>query len=146
MNLSLRYYGDPVLRKKAQPIEKITDEIRQLAHDMVETMIESNGIGLAAPQIGVALRIFVSNVDYEDEEGEVCLGEPKVYINPEITQPSEATVERNEACLSIPELVVPVLRPLTIIFEATDLAGKRLSQKCSEFLALCFMHETDHLN
>ena len=113
---------------------------------MVEIMIESNGIGLAAPQIGISLRIFVSNVDYEDEEGEVCLGEPKVYINPEIRQPSRALVERNEACLSMPELVAPVLRPLTIIFKATDLEGKRLSQKCRGFPARCFMHETDHLN
>lgn len=146
MILPLRYYGDPILRKRAQPIEKITDEIRQLSLNMAETMVAAKGIGLAGNQIGVLLRVFVSNVDYEDEQGELHLCEAKVYINPEITAPSEAIVECNEACLSIPGLKAPVIRPLSIILEYTDLEGNRLSQKNSGYPARCFMHETDHLN
>ncbi|NGX54566.1 MAG: Peptide deformylase [Chlamydiae bacterium] len=146
MKLPLRYYGDPVLRKIAQPIEEITDEIRQLATDMIETMEANKGIGLAANQVGRLVRLFVSSMDYEDEEGEVHSQEPEVYINPVITKPSGASIERTEACLSIPELSGPLTRPLTITLEATDLEGNRFAKECYGYEARCFMHEIDHLN
>ncbi|NGX54168.1 MAG: Peptide deformylase [Chlamydiae bacterium] len=146
MKLMLRYYGDPVLRKIAQPIEGVTDEIRQLATDMIEVMKANKGMGLAANQVGQLVRLFVSIMDYEDEEGEVQLGEPKIYINPVITSPSNTLVERTEAWLSIPELSGPVTRPLTITIEATDLEGNRFTKECYGFEARCFMHEIDHLN
>jgi len=146
VNLELRYYGDPVLRQKAKPVEEITDEIRQLALDMIETMLACKGIGLAATQVGHLLRIFVSNVDYEDEEGEVLLCDPVVYINPVISNPSDMLVERSEGCLSIPKLNALVARPLSIEVEAMDLDGNLFKKECYGYLARNIMHENDHLN
>jgi peptide deformylase len=144
--LQLRYYGDPILRKTAQPVEEITDEIRQICDNMVKTMLHYDGIGLAAPQVGYLLRIFVSNVAYEDEKGEVHLGEPKVFINPAIAHPSDALVERSEGCLSIPKLYAPVVRPLSVELEATDIHGNRFKEQCYGYQARNRMHENDHLN
>lgn len=146
MILDLRYYGDPILRQKAKPVEKITDEIRQLVNDMIETMRHHNGIGLAAPQVGRLVRIFVSPIEYEDEKGELHLGEPRVYINPTLINPSEALVERSEGCLSIPKLYVAVARPLSVEVEAMDLEGKLFRRECYGYLARNMMHENDHLN
>jgi peptide deformylase len=146
MKLNLRYYGDPILREKAKPIQEITEEIRQLAHNMIETMLSLNGIGLAATQVGVLLRLFVSNVDYEDEQGEIHFCEPKVYINPVLSNPSHVVAERSEGCLSIPKLYVPVSRPLAITIEWQDLEGNLFKREVSHFLARNLMHETDHLN
>jgi len=143
----MRYYGDPVLRKRAAKITEITDEIKELAALLIKKMHEYKGIGLAAPQIGVLKRIFVICVDHEDEEGEVVVGEPRVFINPVLTNPSEESCERTEGCLSIPELTAPVMRPLTIDIEATDLEGNHFTIKdCWGFLGRVMMHENDHLN
>lgn len=146
MKLPLRYYGDPILRQKAQPVEAITEEIRQLCLDMIETMLAYNGIGLAAPQVGHLVRIFVSNVAYEDEEGEVHLGDPVVYINPVLVEPSDSLVERSEGCLSIPKLYAAVARPLKITVEAMDIEGKSFTKECYGYHARNIMHENDHLN
>jgi peptide deformylase len=143
--LNLSYYGDPILRKKVSPVEKITDEIRILVDNMNVTMFEKKGVGLAAPQVGVSLAIFISNIDYEDDEGVVHFGETKVYINPKLSNPSSVLVEREEGCLSIPGLYAPVLRPLTIEIEAMDLEGNIFKKECSRYLARCIMHEHDHL-
>ncbi|MCH9625244.1 MAG: Peptide deformylase [Chlamydiales bacterium] len=140
------YYGDPVLRKKALPVEEITEDIRTLCHNMIETMLHYNGIGLAAPQVGKLLRIFVSNLLHEDDEGNLQLMEPKVYINPIITNPSEVLDERSEGCLSIPKLYAAVARPLTIELEATDLDGNQFTELCHGYQAHNRMHENDHLN
>jgi peptide deformylase len=142
----LKYYGDPVLRKKAKPVEKITPEIIHLVQSMIELMEKHNGCGLAATQVGELYRIFVSNVEYEDDNGEVHLGEPRVYINPVLSDPSEIYVERGEACLSIPKLYLPVERPLEIKVTALDLEGNTFTRECKRFLARNMMHENDHLN
>ena len=146
MILQLCYYGDPILRGVAKPVEAITDEIREICYNMAETMKHYDGIGLAAPQVGYLLRIFVSNLEFEDEQGELHLCEPKFYINPILTSPSEALVERNEGCLSIPKLYIPVVRPLTIHLEATNLEGEQFHEECSGYQARNRMHENDHLN
>lgn len=146
MKLPLRYYGDPVLRQKAEPIAEITDEIVKLANDMIETMNEANGIGLAAPQVGHLLRLFVSIVDFEDEEGELHITEPTIYINPTLSAHSETSCERNEGCLSIPGLQAAVVRPLSVTIEATDLEGNRFTKEYTGYPARCMMHENDHLN
>jgi len=146
MILQMRYFGDPILRKTALSVGEITDEIRAICHNMIETMLHYDGIGLAAPQVGYLLRIFVSNVAYEDEKGEIHLGEPKVYINPHLTHPSEALVERSEGCLSIPKLYAAVARPLSIELEATDLNGVLFQEQCYGYTARNRMHENDHLN
>ncbi len=146
MKLNVRYYGDPILRQKAEPVEKITEEIRQLCLDMCETMLSFNGIGLAAPQVGRLLRIFISNVAWEDERGELHLSEPKIYINPVLTAPSDTTAERSEGCLSIPKLYAAVDRPLTIHLDALDIEGNPFSEDCYGYVARNRMHENDHLN
>jgi peptide deformylase len=146
VKLDLHYYGDPVLREKAEPVEEITEEIRRLCRDMIETMLAYNGIGLAATQVGHMLRIFVSNVDYEDEVGEVRLCDPIVYINPVLFNPGDDIVERNEGCLSIPRLYAAVARPLSITFEALDIDGNEFTNECYGYLARNIMHENDHLN
>ncbi|NGX62226.1 MAG: Peptide deformylase [Chlamydiae bacterium] len=146
MILEMCYYGDPVLRKKAEPVEEITDEIRQFCADMIETMQHHSGIGLAAPQVGRLLRIFVTNFSHEDEAGEFHLSEPKVFINPVLKNPSDALVERSEGCLSIPKLYDSVVRPLSIDVEAMDLEGNLFQESCYGYQARTRMHENDHLN
>ena len=146
MILQMRYYGDPILRKRAQPVLEITDEIREICHNMIETMRHYDGIGLAAPQVGYLLRIFVSNVAYEDEKGDIHLCEPKVYINPTLSNPSDALVERSEGCLSIPKLYAAVARPLSIDLEAQDMEGTLFQEKCYGYQARNRMHEKDHLD
>ena len=142
----MRYYGDQILRKTAKPIEEITDEIREICANMVETMLHYDAIGLAATQVGYLLRIFVSNVASEDANGELHLGAPKVYINPTLSNPSEALVERTEGCLSIPKFYPPILRPLSIDLTATDSSGQKFQEKCYGYQARNRMHENDHLN
>ncbi len=130
----------------AKPVEAITDEIVEICDMMLATMKHYEGIGLSAPQVGYLLRIFVSNIEYEDDKGEIHLGEPKVYINPILTLPSETLVERSEGCLSIPKLYLPIIRPLTIHLEATDRSGQQFHEDCYGYQARNRMHETDHLN
>ncbi len=146
MILQMRYYGDPILRQQAKPVEAITDEIREICKNMIATMNHYEGIGLAAPQVGYLLRIFVSPVDYEDENGELHLTDPKVYINPVLINPSDALVERSEGCLSIPKLYAAVARPLSIEIEAMDLDGNIFRETCYGYQARNRMHEVDHLN
>ena len=146
MKLDMHYYGDPILRQQAEPVQEITDEIQQFCRDMIETMLAYNGIGLAATQVGRKVRIFVSNVEYEDENGEVHLCDPLVYINPVLSNPSKATVERSEGCLSTPKLYADVVRPLTICVEALDIEGNPFKKECYGYHARNIMHENDHLN
>ena len=144
--MSLRYYGDPVLRQKALPIEEITDEVRQLAHDMIEVMRVHNGVGLAAPQVGRLVRLFISNIEREDDDGKLHFCEPVVYINPVISHVSDSCVERSEGCLSIPKLYADVIRPFSVTVEALDVEGKAFKKECAGFLARNILHENDHLN
>ncbi len=149
MILPIRYYGDPVLRKRCEPILEITDEIRQLVADMIETMNAHNGLGLAAPQVGHLVRLFVLREYLTEEDGdeeELRLSEPKVYINPKITNPSDELISDVEGCLSIPEIKYPVFRPLKITVTATDLEGKEFTEELEDYNARIRMHENDHIN
>jgi len=147
MKLSLRYYGDPVLRKKCRLIEEITPEVRKLVQDMIETFDAANGIGLAACQIGVDLALFVLRNYVFDEKGEVTgVTDPQVYINPKILFVSEETCIEEEGCLSIPGLRAPVCRPERIIIEATDLKGNLFKEDLSGMNARVRLHENDHIN
>jgi peptide deformylase len=146
MQLPLRYYGDPILRQKAQNIERITPEIIQLAQDMIETMIAHNGVGLAGPQVGQLLRIYVCRDEKKNFEGEYELGEPKVMINPILTNPSLETAAQLEGCLSIPGLHVNVERPQKIRIRYQTLEGTFAEEELSDFFARVNMHENDHLN
>lgn len=146
MKLPIRYYGHPDLRAKARPIEKITPEIIQLAEDMVETMIAYNGIGLAGPQVGKLLRIFIRRDEILMADGRYSLGSPEVIINPTISSPSKETEVMLEGCLSLPNLHVEVERPKKIHIRYQNLKGGWIEEDRDDFLARVSMHENDHLN
>lgn len=146
MILKLCYYGDPILRKKCKPVENITPEIRQLVADMIETMDAHNGIGLAAPQIGQSISLFVMRQDEYDEEGNLVLGDPLVFVNPKLSNPGEEKITLPEGCLSIPGLHLDVDRPHKIFVEALDLEGNQIAQEFTDYTARVIMHENDHLN
>ena len=132
---------DERLRAIAEPIEKIDDGIKQLAKDMLETMYDAPGIGLAAPQIGEMKRIVVMDLAKEGEEPT-----PLVMVNPEILKYSDETVTTEEGCLSIPELYYDVERPAEVTVRYTDLDGKEVELDAKDRLAVCVQHELDHLD
>jgi peptide deformylase len=147
MLLKIYYYGHPILRKHCEPVKEITDEIRKLAYDMIETMDKNNGVGLAAPQVGYSIRMFVLRDYIFTEDGHWTLSEqPKVYINPKITRPSEHLIPDTEACLSLPGLRLQVNRPDKITIEAIDLEGNIFVEELEGYNARVRMHENDHIN
>jgi peptide deformylase len=135
-------HPDPRLKKVADPVPEISDEIRRLADDMLETMYDAPGIGLAAPQVGVNRRLLV--MDCVKEEG--AAARPMVLINPEITWESEALNTYEEGCLSIPEQYADVTRPAEVEVAWTGLDGKRHQERFDKLWATCVQHEIDHLN
>ncbi|MDX3926588.1 MAG: peptide deformylase [Shinella sp.] len=132
---------DPLLRQVSSPIEAVNDDVRKLADDMLETMYDAPGIGLAAIQIGVPRRMLVLDVSKE-EEGK----QPLVFINPEIVSSSEARSVYEEGCLSIPDYYAEVERPAEIEVRYVDRDGKQQTIKADGLLATCLQHEIDHLN
>lgn len=132
---------DPKLRLVSDPVKDITDEIRKLADDMLETMYDAPGVGLAAIQIGVPLRMVT--MDVSKTEGE---REPMVLINPEIIWASEEKRVYEEGCLSIPEYYEEVERPDRIRFRYMNLKGEIIEQDAEDLMATCVQHEIDHLN
>lgn len=151
MKLPLAFYGDPILRKKCRPVEAITDEIRTLVNNMIETMLAEDGSGIAAPQVHSDLRIFIAHPPIQNpaaktQEEEWIDGPILVYINPRILEKSDETYVRNEGCLSIPGIYGPVERPLSIRVEAMDLEGNLFQRDLHGFAARNFLHENDHIN
>lgn len=146
MILPLVYYDDKRLRTKCESITTITDELQTLARDMIETTRANKGLGLAAPQIGKLIRLFVLDFTECDDEGYPIVGDPLVFINPVITNPSKEVVTDFEGCLSIPGLREEVTRPKTITVTALDLDGNEFSIEASDYFARAIMHENDHLN
>ncbi len=155
--LKMRYIGDPVLVTKAKEIPEITDEIRELSAEMIQTMYRNNGCGLAGNQIGKALRIAVIHVDPpEDKDGnplpmetpgerELCPKMPITLINPEIVEYSEEQCTYEEGCLSVPKLYANVVRSEKVVLKATLLDGSKILLECGGFLARAIQHELDHL-
>ncbi len=140
--LQLCYYGDPALRKKAEPVAEITDAERQLAEDMLMTLeATGNGIGLAATQVGVLKRLIIVDIGEEDDEDY----EPLVLFNPEILS-SEGEVVTEEGCLSIPDVTADVKRPERIVVEGVDPQSKSVHIESDGLLARVLQHEIDHLN
>lgn len=147
MILPLCYYDDPILRKKALAIEKITPEIKQLAQDMIETMIhQNNGVGIAGPQVGKLLRIFIIRDEFAQPDGKWSFGPSEVMINPQLSQPSPEIVVMSEGCLSIPGIHSDVSRPASIKIRYQKLDGEIVEEIASGFRARVIMHENDHLN
>src|SRR3954468_6117679 len=132
---------DPRLRQTCEPVAAITDEIRQLAEDMLDTMYDAPGVGLAAIQIGVPKRVVT--MDVSKTEGE---RHPMVLINPEILWTSEEKRSYEEGCLSIPEYYEEVERPDRVRFRYQNLQGEIVEQEADGLLATCVQHEIDHLN
>lgn len=135
-------HPDPRLKKVATPVVEVSDELRRLADDMLETMYDAPGIGLAAPQIGVNQRLLV--MDCADREN--LPPEPMILFNPEITWTSEELNTYEEGCLSIPEQYEDVTRPAEVKVRWTTPEGKAEEQHFTGIWATCVQHEIDHLN
>ena len=148
-------YGDPVLRKKGKDIVKITDEIRAFAQDMIETMHEAHGVGLAAQQVGEAIQLTVIDVsDAENRPSRMWIGgaevDPKehmplILINPQLELSRETEIGP-EGCLSFPEITADISRAERAKVTALDLEGKPVSFEAEGLLSRAVQHETDHLN
>jgi peptide deformylase len=132
---------DSKLRLVSEPVKEITSEIRQLADDMLETMYDAPGVGLAAIQIGVPVRMVTMDVSKSEDERQ-----PLVLINPEIVWASEEKRVYEEGCLSIPEYYEEVERPDRVRFRYMDLQGETVEQDADGLLATCVQHEIDHLH
>ena len=136
----IREEGDPLLRKKSREIEQIDDRVKELLDDMYDTLKDSqDGVGLAAPQVGVLKRAIV--IDLSDEGGEG----PFKLVNPKIVKRKGEQVCR-EGCLSVPGILGDVIRPAEIIVEAINEKGEKVRIKAKDILAVVFCHEIDHLD
>ena len=152
-NYSIKTYGHEVLKQNADPVREINEEIIRLAADMTVMMDKFDGIGLAAPQIGVSKRVVVLGVPDSPESRSGSPGEelllpmmPLVVINPEIIAVSKETVKCDEGCLSVPDIFGPVERPASVVFRAELLDGRVIECECGGLLGRCIQHELDHLD
>jgi peptide deformylase len=132
---------DPRLRLRSEPVGAITEEIRELATDMIETMYDAPGVGLAAIQIGVPKRVIIMDVAKSETERK-----PVVLINPEILWASAEKRSYEEGCLSIPEYYEEIERPDRVRFRYTTLEGARIERDADGLMATCVQHEIDHIN
>ena len=132
---------DPILRRVSEPVARIDDSVRRFADDMLETMYDAPGIGLAAIQVGEPLRMLVIDLAKEDEEKQ-----PQVFVNPEILASSDERSVYEEGCLSIPDYYAEVERPATVRVRFQDLTGQTREIEADGLLATCLQHEMDHLN
>jgi peptide deformylase len=138
--LTIKTYPDDVLKRRAEPVEAVDEDVRRLIDDMAQTMYAAPGIGLAAPQVGVSKRVIVVDVSTMDEElpGLIPL------VNPEITQ-SEGEIELEEGCLSLPGFTTMVKRAGRVCVRALDRDGKPVRLDAEGILAIALQHEMDHL-
>jgi peptide deformylase len=137
--LDILEFPDPRLRTEAQPVSEVTDKTRALIDDMLETMYDAPGIGLAATQVDVHQRILVIDVSEDNSD-------PQVFINPEVTVLDPLLGEYDEGCLSVPGFYETVSRPQRIKATALDRNGKRFTAELDGLLAICLQHEIDHLD
>jgi len=156
MKLTIRKYGDPVLRAKGKRIDEVDDNIRALAGDMLETMHAANGIGLAAQQVGHALQLTVLDVSQIEDRpstmnlngrpvADLATAMPLVLLNPQVRL-GEATEPGSEGCLSFPEISADIDRSIAVEVEAETLDGEEILIEATGLLARALQHEIDHLN
>jgi peptide deformylase len=131
---------DPRLKLKSQPVEVVDDELRALMDDMLETMYDAPGIGLAAVQIGVPKRVIVMDLARSEDAPE-----PRYFVNPEILWSSEETEPYEEGCLSVPEIFDEIERPAKVRLRYLDYHGKQIEEDAEGMYAVCIQHEMDHL-
>ncbi len=136
MALDIRTFGDPVLKTRAAPVESFDESLVRLTQDMLSTMRDNEGVGLAANQVGRLKRVFVAAI--EDDE--------YVIVNPVLSDWSETTESAQEGCLSIPGILVDVERPTGVTVSGQDLSGEPLQIEASDLLARVLQHEVDHLD
>ena len=132
---------DPILRKKCDPIEEVNDELRKLMKEMLETMYQAPGIGLAAVQVGILKRVVVIDISKDEQKKN-----PLFLINPEILYRSKETSIYEEGCLSLPGQFAEVERPAQCSLKYIDLDGRKKELKAEGLLSTCIQHEVDHLN
>jgi len=135
--MEIVYYPDPVLQKRAQPVDAAQEGLREFVAEMLIAMKEANGVGLAAPQVGRSWRLFVASDSAEPEDAIVC-------INPEL-RAFGPSVTMEEGCLSLPGLNAPIARPEKVELTWTDLSGERQTAEFGELMARILQHEFDHL-
>lgn len=155
MILDIVQYGHPVLRERCRPVEDVDDPLRQLVADMLETMYHAQGVGLAAPQVGVPLRLAVIDVSHDPEcvsflrvngvDAELADVMPLVFINPEL-ELGDVKESDTEGCLSIQEVRAEVKRPAALKARLPQLDGGVIELETDGLLARAIQHETDHLN
>lgn len=144
---NLRFEGDPILRKISREVVELTDNVKVLINDMLDTMYEYDGVGLAAPQVGVLKRVIVVDVSEveEDEPRDDYPDHPVILINPEIIKQDGEQVGQ-EGCLSVPETSGDVKRPSQIVIKAKDMNFEDITFEAKDFFARALCHEIDHLN
>jgi peptide deformylase len=144
--LPIRTVGDPVLRTPAEPVTRFDAALARLVEDMIDTMYAAPGVGLAAPQIGVGLRVFVFDCEYDPRDESV----PRVartVVNPELTLAADGELQDgSEGCLSVPGLHFPTTRALRASVRGVDETGTPVEYRGEGLLARCFQHEVDHLD
>lgn len=155
MKLQIRQYGDPILRAKGERISAVDDRIRQLAADMLETMHEASGVGLAAQQVGEALQLTVIDISESEDRpstirvngaaAELRSSMPLILVNPQLTLGTE-TNTGTEGCLSFPEITGDIERAHAVVVRAETLDGKTVEIEATGLLARALQHEADHLN
>ena len=136
---------DPRLRQISSPVKEVNDEVRALIRDMFETMYDAPGIGLAAIQVGVPIRVLVMDLQEPEEEGGEPVKDPRVFINPELLQHSDEEVPYLEGCLSVPDQYAEVERPDHIRARWLDQHGNSQEEQLDGLIAVCLQHEMDHL-
>ena len=142
MILDIVTYPDPRLKQPCEPVAEVTDEIRKLAADMLETMYAAPGVGLAAPQVGRNIRMLVMDPAGKDEDKQ-----PRVLINPVLELSGEDVVSEQEGCLSVPlNYRADVPRKSLVLLKATDLDGNGIEEDLTDFPAIIIQHEADHLD
>lgn len=134
-------HPDPVLRQISKPVAQVDDAVRALMDDMLETMYAAPGVGLAAIQVGVPLRVIVMDLAGENEPRQ-----PRFFINPEILDPAAETKPYEEGCLSVPDIYEEVARPARCRVRYLDRDGKEVIEDAEGLFAVCIQHEMDHLN
>lgn len=137
--LKIVTYPAPVLRQKAKPVERVTDEVRRVALRMLELMHEAPGVGLAAPQVGLPWRLFVASPTGKPEDD-------RVFINPVLSNAGRDSDDYEEGCLSLPQVTGHIRRPTSITIDALDLDGKPFRLTSNDFASRVWQHEYDHLD